>query len=151
MKGCSPTGGWPFLTPMENRPEKENISTRFKFHKEEKLCSKKQFDKLFAEGSSFLAYPLKVVFIETELSSRYPAQAAMAVSKKLFKKAVKRNLLKRRMREAYRLNKPDFYLKIGNKKVAVIFIYVGKEVLGYRQIEPAMKKALTKICTKLTK
>lgn len=130
---------------MENRPEKENISTRFTFQKKEKLCSKKQFDKLFAEGSSFLIYPLKVVFIETELSGRYPGQAAFAVSKKLFKKAVKRNLLKRRMREAYRLNKPDFYFKLGDKKVAVIFIYVAKEILAHNQIETAMKRALKRI------
>ena len=130
---------------MENRPEKENISTRFTFQKKEKLCSKKQFDKLFAEGSSFLIYPLKVVFIETELNGKYPAQAAFAVSKKLFKKAVKRNLLKRRMREAYRLNKPDFYFKLGDKKVTVIFIYVAKEILAYSQVETAMKRALKRI------
>lgn len=133
------------MIPMENSPEKENISNRFTFQKEEKLCSKKQFDRLFADGSSFLIYPLKVVFIETELNGKYPAQAAFAVSKKLFKRAVKRNLLKRRMREAYRLNKPDFYLNLGNKKVAVIFIYVGKEILEYGKIEPAMKKALKRI------
>ena len=130
---------------MENRPEKENISTRFTFQKKEKLCSKKQFDKLFAEGSSFLIYPLKVVFIETELNGKYPAQAAFAVSKKLFKKAVKRNLLKRRMREAYRRNKPDFYFKLGDKKVAVIIIYVAKEILAHNQIETAMKRALKRI------
>jgi len=135
---------------MENRPEKENISTRFTFQKKEKLCSKKQFDKLFADGSSFLIYPLKVVFIETELNGKYPAQAAFAVSKKLFKKAVKRNLLKRRMREAYRLNKPDFYFKLGDKKVAVIFIYVGKEILEYSQIEAAMKRALKRMVQNLS-
>lgn len=130
---------------MENSPGKENISNRFKFQKEEKLCSKKQFDKLFADGSSFLVYPLKVVFIKTELNGKYPAQAAFAVSKKLFKRAVKRNLLKRRMREAYRLNKPCFYFKLGNTKVAVIFIYVAKEILEFSQIETAMKKALKRI------
>lgn len=130
---------------MENNPEEENRSIRFTFQKKEKLCSKKQFDKLFADGSSFLAYPLKVVFIETENTDRFPARVAFAVSKKLFKRAVKRNLLKRRMREAYRLNKPEFYLKLGNKKVAVIFIYVAKEILEYSQIETAMKRALKRI------
>lgn len=129
---------------MENNPGKDNNS-RFTFQKKEKLCSKKQFDKLFADGSSFLIYPLKVVFIEAELTEEYPARAAFAVSKKLFKRAVKRNLLKRRMREAYRLNKPEFYLKLGNKKVAVIFIYVAKEILEYSQIETAMKRALKRI------
>lgn len=138
-----------FLMSMENSPEKENYSQSFTFKKEERLCSKKQFDKLFAEGTSFLAYPVKVIFVETENSGRYSAQAAFAVSKKLFKRAVKRNLLKRRMREAYRLNKPNFYLRCGNKKLAVIFIYVGKEILSYQRIESAMKKALNRIADKL--
>ncbi|MFW5774485.1 MAG: ribonuclease P protein component [Tangfeifania sp.] len=149
MKGCSPPGEQPFLIPMENNP-KNNNNNRFTFQKKEKLCSKKQFDKLFADGSSFLVYPLKVVFIETELSGRYPAQAAFTVSKKLFKSAVKRNLLKRRMREAYRLNKPDFYFSLGNKKVAVIFIFVAKEILGYNQVETAMKRALKRIAKNLS-
>lgn len=134
---------------MENSPEKENYRQSFTFKKEERLCSKKQFDKLFAEGTSFLAYPVKVIFVETENSGRYPAQTAFAVSKKLFKRAVKRNLLKRRMREAYRLNKPNFYFRCRNKKLAVIFIYVGKEILSYQRIESSMKKALNKIADKL--
>lgn len=135
---------------MENNPEKENSSHSFKFKKEERLCSKKQFDQLFAEGISFLAYPLKIVFVEIEDKGKFPARVAFAVSKKLFKRAVKRNLLKRRMREAYRLNKSNFYLRCGNKKIAIIFIFIGKEPLNYQQIEPAMKKALEKIATKLT-
>lgn len=150
MKGCSPRGGWPFLTSMENRPEKENRSHSFTFRKEERLCSKKQIEKLFAEGTSFLVYPLKVVFAERDGDEGFPAKAAFAVSKRLFKQAVKRNLIKRRIREAYRLNKPDFYVGCGDKKIAVIFIYVGKEILEYRQIEPAMKKALRKITAKLS-
>lgn len=133
------------MISMENYTENENYSQSFTFKKEERLCSKKQFDRLFAEGNSFLAYPLKVVFVESENADRFPARAAFAVSKKLFKRAVKRNLLKRRMREAYRLNKPDFYIKLGSKKMAVIFIYVGKVILDYTQIEKAMKKALIRI------
>jgi ribonuclease P protein component len=134
---------------MENSPENKIYDTRFTFQKEERLRSKKLFDRLFAEGKSFLVYPLKVVFVEPNPDRMFPSQAAFAVSKKLFKRAVKRNLLKRRMREAYRLNKPAFYLRLGDKKVAVIFIYIGKEILSYQKIESAMKKALNKISEKL--
>lgn len=125
------------------------MKTRFTLKKEERLCSKKQFDKLFAEGNTFLVYPLKVVFTETEFDGSYPAKAAFAVSKKLFKRAVKRNLIKRRMREAYRLNKPVFYSQVKQKKAAVIFIYIGKEIIEYQRIEKSMKTALAKIVTKI--
>lgn len=135
---------------MENqRVEKPQSKTRFTFKKEERLCSKKQFDKLFAEGHSFLVYPLKVVFIETEFESPFPAKAAFAVSKKLFKRAVKRNLIKRRMREAYRLNKPGFYQACNQKKMALIFIYIGKEIHGSPRIEKAMKTALSRLTSSI--
>ena len=87
--------------PSEQLPEK--YSHRFK--KEERLCSKKLIEKLFAEGDSFLVFPFKIVFVAVDYQGDYPAKAAFAVSKKLFKKAVHRNLIKRRIREAYRLNK----------------------------------------------
>ncbi len=151
MKGCSSRGERPFLISMEKNPDQKSNDSRFTFTKKERLCSKKQFDKLFAEGTSFLVYPLKVVFVETESKNNFPAQVAFAVSKKLFKRAVKRNLLKRRMREAYRLNKPEFYLRCGDKKLALIFIFIGKEILSYQQIESAMKKALVKISEKISK
>jgi ribonuclease P protein component len=135
---------------MKNESAAESqMKTRFTLKKEERLCSKKQFDKLFAEGNSFLVYPLKVVFAETEFDGPYPAKAAFAVSKKLFKRAVKRNLIKRRVREAYRLNKPGFYSRVEQKKVVVIFIYIGKKIIDYYPIEKAMKTALDKIGTKI--
>lgn len=150
MKGCSSRGERPFLICMERNRGHKNTGDRFTFKKEERLCSKKLFDKLFAEGTSFLVYPLKVVFVETEMNASVPAQTAFAVSKKLFKRAVQRNLLKRRIREAYRLNKPGFYFHCGDKKLALIFIYIGKEILTYQQIEKAMKKALVKVSDKLS-
>lgn len=134
---------------MENHIEKEMNHHSFTFKKEERLCSKKQFERLFAKGISFLVYPLKIVFVEMENDSRYPVKAAFSVSKRLFKRAVKRNLLKRRMREAYRLNKPAFYSRCGDKKIAVIFIYIGKEIVSYQKIEQSMKKAQDKIAEKI--
>src|SRR5680860_1391084 len=83
--------------------------TKFSFKKEERLCSKKIIDKLFSEGDSFLSFPLKVVFMQTSLSVKYPVQAAFTVGKRNFKSAVQRNLIKRKIRETYRLNKFQLY------------------------------------------
>lgn len=123
----------------------------FTLQKDERLCSQKIIEELFTSGESFLSYPLKVVFLKTELPTTLPAQAAFTVSKRNFKRAVKRNLLKRRMREAYRLNKPGFYHEITakNAQIATMFVYVGKDIIEYSAIEKAMISALKKVVAKI--
>jgi ribonuclease P protein component len=118
---------------------------RYTFKKEERLCSKKLFDQLFSDGISFLVYPLRVVYLVTGRRGDYPAQAAFAVSKRLFKKAVKRNLVKRRMRESYRYYKHLLDELPEGKMVAIVMIYVGKEILDYQKIKMATRKSLKRI------
>ena len=122
---------------------------RFTLKKEERLCSQIIIGNLFSDGESFLSYPLKIVLLKTTLP--VPVQSAFSVSKRNFKKAVHRNLIKRRMREAFRLNKNDFYekLKEENCQLALMFIFIGKEISGYQEIEKGMKSALRKILKKL--
>lgn len=121
----------------------------FSFQKTERLCSKKIIDKLFVQGKSVFVFPVKMVYLETKLPSVYPVQAGFTASKKSFKRAVQRNLIKRRMREAYRLNKSELYNKMGEKQVAVFFMYTGKTILDYVQIETAIKKGIKKLLDEL--
>jgi len=133
------------------KPVNKNVEiAKSAYKKEERLCSKKIIDKLFSEGESFLSYPLKIVYLEYKLPTRFIAQAAFSVSKKNFKRAVKRNLLKRRMRECYRTNKYSLY-KNCDKQLAVFFIYVGKEIEEYKKIEAVMKNALLRLKEELVK
>ncbi len=118
----------------------------FKLTKKERLSSTKLIEKLFEQGASFYIFPLKVVYLKTTLHSLYPAEVSFSVSKRNFKLAVMRNVLKRRMREAYRLNKPTFYESIPEgQQVAIIFIYTCKETKDYQLIEKGMQKALRKL------
>lgn len=135
----------PFL--LYFRPEMEHYT----FKKDERLCSQIIIGKLFTEGESFLSYPLKVVILKTGLNSAFPAQTSFSVSKRNFKRAVHRNLIKRRMREAFRLNKIEFYQKLRSeeKQLAIMFIFIGKEISAYSEIEKGMKSAIHKILKRI--
>ena len=123
----------------------------FTLKKDERLCSQKVLGELFTSGESFLVYPLKVVFLKTDTLQPHPVQTAFAVSKRNFKRAVKRNLMKRRMREAYRLNKLALYDELAAKElhIAAMFIFIGKDLAEFAAIEKAMFSALKKIAAKL--
>ena len=75
----------------------------FSLPKSERLYKKKDIQELFDKGSSFYLYPFRI-FVQKQ-SEQNIHQVLFSVSKKNFKKAVDRNRIKRRMREAYRLNK----------------------------------------------
>ncbi len=117
----------------------------FTFNKKERLKSRKVIEGLFTEGKSFLVYPIKVIYLQTDTREGFPVQAAFSVSKKNYRKAAQRNLVKRRLKEAYRLQKAGFYKHLGDTKLTVMFVYVAKEILPYSEFEKAMKTILNKL------
>ena len=113
-----------------------------RFRKFERLKSRKLIQKLFREGKSLKAYPIIAVYYGG--AEHESVQVGFSVSKRRFRKAVDRNLLKRRMREAYRLNRGE--LGVQNLKgVALMLIYVGKDPADFGQIEKSVRKALSKL------
>lgn len=127
----------------------ENINTtKFGFSKKEKLCSQKVIAQLFKNGKSFAAYPFRVVWnFHSNQEIETPAQVSVSVSKRNFKRAVKRNRIKRQMREAYRHNKHFLYsfLNENNSKLAVMFIYISKQLCDSSVIVEGMQNALKKL------
>lgn len=120
----------------------------YTFKKEERLCSHKLLEKLFHSRSSFLLYPFRVVWLKESLE--VPAQIVISVPKKRFKRAVDRNLLKRRIREAYRLNKGIIlypFLQEHQFQLLLSITFVGKEILEYDFIEKKLKAVLEKLAT----
>jgi ribonuclease P protein component len=126
----------------------------YTFTKEERLCNKRLIDELFHNGSSFLCYPFKASWLLMTEPQQVPAQIVFSVSKKRYKRAVDRNLIKRRMREAYRLSKQQqLYDQLNNadKRIILSVGYIGKEIVPYELIEKKMLKLLTQLNTELVK
>ena len=122
------------------------MSKIYSFPKEERLCNKRLIDELFHNGSSFLCYPFKVSWMTVSQPQKFPAQVLFSVPKKRFKSAVDRNLLKRRMREAYRLNKEQYLyssLVTIDKQIVFSVGYIGKEIADSDLIHKKMLKLLT--------
>ena len=112
------------------------------FSKAERLCSKVLIDKLVETGRSFHSFPFKIIWLETQESNvTVPVQLVISVPKRIFKKAVHRNLLKRRTREAYRKNKMIIYEYLNNKKILLMLVYTAKTMLTYAELEKKIIEA----------
>lgn len=118
---------------------------RYTFSKAERLSSKKDIEELFAKGSSFHTYPIRVKFFHTDRKTDH--SVLISVPKRSFKRAVDRNLLKRRIREAYRLNKSQ--LGKHNYSIHLALLYTGKEILDFNIIEKKLILCLQQIDSQL--
>jgi len=117
------------------------------FPKSARLSLKNDIDKLFKNGQSFISYPLRIVYLSDTggKSSESGISVLVSVPKKRIKHAVKRNRVKRLIRESFRLNK-SVLTDTPEQNLHIAFLYICDEVLTFIEIEKAMLKALKKIC-----
>lgn len=116
----------------------------FRLPKNERLHSQKLIKELFDKGSSFFLYPFKVIVLDISSEEKGTYQVLFSVSKKKIKKAVDRNLVKRRIKEAYRLNKSEILShKDQNKLIGLI--YVSSEIGSFQFIEQKIRQILSRI------
>ncbi len=125
----------------------KNKKPVFSFPKKEKLKSKKHIEALFGTGSSVNNYPLKLIYLKTDFADGSAAKTMVVVPKKNIKSAVKRNRVKRLLREAYRLNRQDTFNNIEGS-FALAILYLGKEMPDYPLIANKMVRVFQKFLKK---
>lgn len=114
------------------------------FGKAEKLCHQKDIDELFKKGTSFVAYPLRVIYFKKSNNADQEKiiKVLISVPKRNFKRANKRNRIKRLIRETYRLNAGELKNSLVDESLDVAFLFLAKEIPTYDEVEKGMKKAL---------
>ena len=141
------------------------------FPKKERLFLQKDIDRLFNCGQIFVSYPLRIVYLTVSdnitldarnkanslernekpvidhLTSEYGVSALISIPKRRIRKAVKRNRLKRLIRESFRLNKHETVAlyKQKEKQLFIAFMYLSNDVKQYSEIDKAVQKALERI------
>lgn len=119
--------------------------------KAERLNSKILIEKMFAGGSrSFSIFPIRVVYMPLEEQGAAPVSILISVPKKRFKRAVKRNRVKRQIREAYRVNKHALCQILSDKgqSMSIAFIYLSDQLAPSDEIGEKMKTLLARIAEK---
>ncbi len=115
----------------------------YRLPKSERLHADKLIKELFSEGSSFFLYPFKVLFYVKGPAEKGTVQVLFSVSKKKIKKAVGRNLVRRRIKESYRLNKS--LLSLEGRQVSIGLIYVGSELMEFAELQSKIIAVLKKL------
>ena len=114
------------------------------FTKAERLSGKIEIEHLFSSGTAFNCDPFRVIWKES-LAGSTQVKIVISVPKRLFKKAVDRNRVKRLCRESYRKNKNILIETLKNKKIHLMFIYTAKNIFAFKEMEEKIITTLQRL------
>ena len=119
----------------------------FKFPKKQKLCNETAIKKMFSNGKSFVVEPIRLVWKVEENTDKEAIKSIIVVPKKKLNLASTRSIVRRRMKEAYRLNKIELEASLNSKNIQlnIAVIYQQEEILPYKVIEEKIKLILGRL------
>lgn len=119
----------------------------FKFPKKQKLCNETAIKKMFSNGKSFVVEPIRLVWKVEENTDKEAIKSIIVVPKKKLNLASARSIVRRRMKEAYRLNKIELEASLNSKNIQlnIAVIYQVEEILPYKVIEEKIKLILGRL------
>lgn len=129
------------------------MSENFFFPKTEKLCSDKLIDRLFTEGNREIgSFPVRLVYLQVSTEEISGINLLVSVSKRHFKRAVKRNRVKRQLREYYRLNnqKLKSVLAANNQGLLLALIYTDGKLWSTEKLNKRLDSAFEKLLSVLS-
>lgn len=129
------------------------MAKTFSYNKAEKLKSRKLLEQLFAQGKTFLVFPIKVFYLPlANVENEVVVQVGVGTSSRNFKNATNRNRIKRLLRESYRLNKLPLhnFLKEQHKNVVVFFLYIDKTLPQQPLLQHKMPLVIEKLIKNLS-
>ena len=123
----------------------------FCFPKNQKLCSQKSIDKLFVYGRAISQKPVRIIWNFENNREQVPLKALIVVSKKRIKLAKDRNIIKRKVKEAYRLQKKDLeeLLESKNQQLNLAIIYQDNKLLNYNVLEQKISLLLKRLINEI--
>ena len=123
----------------------------FQFPKKQKLCGEKVIERLFANGKSISEKSFRAIWNFEKNNDQVCVKSLIVVSKKRLKLAVERNVVKRRIKEAYRLQKKQLecFLESTNQQLNLAIIYQEEEILDYKTLEEKINLLLSRLIKEL--
>lgn len=121
--------------------------SRETFSKQERLVSRKEIGLLFEKGDRFSESPFRILWGVTEEEREFPVRLLVSVPKRIMKRAVDRNLIKRRVKEAYRKQKTRLYsiLERKGQKINLILVYTSSKIAPYEELEDKISRVLNRL------
>ena len=115
------------------------------FSKDERLCSRRLIDRLYAEGHRFMAFPYSVQWLLVDDPGC--RQVMIVAPKRRFHHAVDRNRVKRLTRECYRLRKQQLYAALDERRQGLVFsmVYTHSDILTYDQLGRKMDRLIANL------